>query len=63
MDRILTLDEVLERIGVSNTTLWRMEGRGDFPARRRISPNRVGWLASEVEAWIQARPTIPPKEG
>ena len=63
MDRIMLTNEVLERIGVSNTTLWRLEKRGEFPARRRISPNRVGWLASEVEAWIQERPTLPSEEG
>ncbi|MGY9058001.1 MAG: helix-turn-helix transcriptional regulator [Alphaproteobacteria bacterium] len=50
--------ELLKALGnISRTTLWRMERQGDFPRRRQITPNRVCWLASEVEAWAEARPT------
>jgi predicted DNA-binding transcriptional regulator AlpA len=53
--RILRVKEVVQRIGVSRTTLWRLERRGDFPARRQISPGAVGWLETEVESWINQR--------
>ena len=57
-DRFLRADEVIALSGLSRTTLWRLEGTGDFPARRRLSINAVGWLKSEVEAWLEARQTI-----
>jgi prophage regulatory protein len=28
---------------------------GKFPPKRKLSPGRVAWLASDIEAWIQAR--------
>ena len=54
-DRFLRCDEVLTRTGVSRTTIWRLERSGNFPARRRLSPNTVGWRESEVEEWIASR--------
>jgi prophage regulatory protein len=53
--RILKKPEVLARCGVSDTTLWRMEQRGEFPQHLKLSPRRVGWLESEIESWIVAR--------
>lgn len=55
-DRIMNTPEVVEATGVSRTTLWRLEREGKFPRRRQLIGHRVGWLASEVDAWIQERP-------
>jgi prophage regulatory protein len=52
---ILRKQEVLRRIGVSASTLWRMEREGEFPSPVRISTNRVGWVETEIDEWIQAR--------
>src|SRR5262245_23762515 len=54
-DRFLRSHEVVARTGVSRTTIWRLERSGNFPARRRLSPNTVGWRESEVEEWIASR--------
>lgn len=32
-------------------TRRRMEQRGEFPARIHISPRRVAWRCSEIDAW------------
>jgi len=32
-----------------------METAGSFPKRVPLGPGRVGWAASEIEAWIGAR--------
>jgi predicted DNA-binding transcriptional regulator AlpA len=53
--RVLSLQSVLELIPVSRTTLWRMERAGQFPRRIQISSNRIGWLESDVEAWLEKR--------
>ena len=44
--------------GLSRTTRWRLEKCKLFPARRRLSPNRVGWLLSEIQTWIREREPI-----
>jgi prophage regulatory protein len=46
---------VRNHTGLSETTIWRLERAGDFPARRQLSNNAVGWLRSEVEAWMVSR--------
>ena len=55
-DRFLRSPEVLERVRLGRTTVWRMERDGDFPPRRKIGDGAVGWLESEVDEWIQSRP-------
>ncbi len=55
-DRILRTSEVTALTGKSRTSIWRDERAGTFPRRRQIGAGIVGWLESEVEAWIQERP-------
>jgi len=66
LDRFLRLREVVAVTGLSPATIWRRERAGDFPRRRQISPGAVGWLASEVRAWMEGRQytqgTPPPPE-
>jgi prophage regulatory protein len=53
--RILRQREVLARTGYSAMTLWRRERAGTFPHRVKLGPNSVGWVSTEIEAWIEAR--------
>jgi prophage regulatory protein len=48
---------LLQKVPLSPVTIWRLEKAGKFPKRRQLSPGRVGWLASEVDAWIESRET------
>lgn len=59
-DRLLRPDAVKEKTGLSRTTLWRLEKRGAFPARRHVGGNMVGWLESEIDAWLAG---LPLREG
>lgn len=54
-DRILRIHEVREKTGLSRTTIWRLERKGDFPARVALSAGSVGWLLSDVDGWLQSR--------
>lgn len=58
MVKMLRQPEVVERVQLSDTTIWRMEKRGDFPRRRRISGNAVAWRSDEIDAWIESRPMV-----
>ena len=53
--KLIRLPRVVERTGLSRSTIWRLERGGLFPRRRRISANVVAWLESEVTAWIEDR--------
>ncbi len=57
-DRFLREAEVARITGLSRTTRWRMERRGEFPRRRSISRNAVAWLASEIRAWMVERAEV-----
>ena len=46
----------------ADSTVWRWESVGNFPKRRQIGPNSVGWLATEVDAWIKTRPVSVPEK-
>jgi prophage regulatory protein len=52
-DRIVRLPELLERLGVSESTIWRWEIAGRFPRRRHIGECAVGWLESEINQWLK----------
>ncbi len=41
--------------GLSRSTVWRLEKNGQFPARRKLSANSVGWSLIELQAWMQSR--------
>lgn len=47
--------EVVEMLGVSRTTLWRMVRAGAFPRPVRITAGSCGFLLETVENWIRAR--------
>ena len=46
---------VLEMIGVSRSTLWRMVQAGRFPPPVRIAERSCGFVLDAVEAWMKAR--------
>ncbi|MCH9650809.1 MAG: AlpA family phage regulatory protein [Deltaproteobacteria bacterium] len=58
--RIVRVNELSERLGVSRVTLWRWERKGLLPRKLRLGPNTVGWLESEIEEWLSSRPPVRP---
>lgn len=54
-DRVLRESDVARTTGLGRTTRYEMERRGEFPRRRRIGKAAVGWLESEILAWLRSR--------
>lgn len=57
------LPTVADVLSLSESTVKDLIRRGDFPQPRKLSPQRVGWLAREVDAWAECRPlsdNLPP---
>ena len=53
--RLLRFPAVRDRTGLSRSTIWRLERRGEFPRHRRISANVVVWVEEEISNWIASR--------
>jgi prophage regulatory protein len=51
-ERIIRLRPVLERTGLSRSTLYRKVAEGTFPKQVRIAARCVGWQESAVNAWL-----------
>jgi predicted DNA-binding transcriptional regulator AlpA len=51
---MLTAEQVLARIPVSRTTLFRLERDKLFPQGQAITPHRKLWFQDEVVAWQKA---------
>ena len=52
-DRILRLKAVLERTGLSRSTMYRKIQQGTFPAQIRIATRCTGWRESAIKAWLR----------
>jgi prophage regulatory protein len=53
---VLRRRDVTALIGVSDATIVRLVARREFPAPRKLGERSVGWLRTEVETWVAARP-------
>ncbi len=52
VERIIRLRTVLDRTGLSRSTLYRKIAEGSFPAQVPISIHGAGWHESAVNRWI-----------
>jgi len=55
MERLLRFNEVKALVGLSRTTIWRLEKAGLFPMRVKAGENSVAWIASEISKWIEEK--------
>lgn len=47
-------------VPLSETTIYEMERRGEFPRRFNLTARCVVWDLDEVEAWVEARKEASP---
>jgi prophage regulatory protein len=55
MTKILRLPEVQELTGLKRTTIYEKMKTGEFPVRIALTTRTVGWIQSEIEAWIESK--------
>lgn len=53
-DRILRIRAVIDRTGLSRSTLYRKVQDGTFPKQIQIAARCTGWRESAVIEWIRA---------
>jgi len=54
-ERILRGPETDRKCGISRSQRYKLEAEGRFPARVRLTERSIGYLESELEAWISNR--------
>ncbi len=52
-ERYIKQDEVLERTGLSSSTIRSLEKQGKFPKRRELSARAVRWWLPDVLVWLK----------
>ena len=53
--RFLRISEVQARTGLSRSTIYAWSAEGRFPAPVRLGGRAVGWIESEIDAWLRER--------
>ncbi|MGU9760313.1 helix-turn-helix transcriptional regulator [Serratia marcescens] len=57
-ERTVREQECRHLTGLCRTARYELEKKGEFPARRNLGGRAVGWLYSEIQAWLASRPTV-----
>ena len=53
--RVLRRKAVEVMTGLARSTIYQRLAEDTFPKQIHLGPRSVGWLASEVDAWIAGR--------
>ncbi len=53
--RVLRLNQVIDAVGLSKATIYRLGKMGLFPKPFKIGISAVGWDEAEIEFWIFER--------
>lgn len=61
-DPLIKLPKVCEITGLSKSSIYEKMKEGSFPQSVQISSRSVGWLLSEVNAFVQERVAESRKE-
>lgn len=57
--RTIRRPELLKKTGLSATTIYYMERRGEFPKHFMLTPRCAVWDEAEIDAWLESRKGRP----
>lgn len=55
MKKILRLRAAKDWTGLSRSTIYAMMKEGTFPKSISLGVRSIGWLESDIQAWIESR--------
>lgn len=58
MKKILRPKQAAAYLSLSLATLWRLNKKGDFPQKIKLSVKAVGWFEEDIAAWLEKRKSI-----
>lgn len=53
--RVIRMDELKTRLGLSKTTIYEMIKTGEFDPGFLIGKRARGWLSSTVDEWLESK--------
>ncbi|MCK9619233.1 MAG: AlpA family transcriptional regulator [Methylobacter sp.] len=53
---ILKLPRVIEKTGLSRSSVYDLKKRGLFPEAVKLSARAIGWREGDIEDWLNNRP-------
>ncbi|MEE2651224.1 MAG: AlpA family transcriptional regulator [Pseudomonadota bacterium] len=57
-NRLFRLKEVCRLTGLAKSTVYLQMQQGDFPRPVKIGERSVAWRGSDLEKWINDRPSV-----
>lgn len=52
--RLIRLPEVMRRVGLSRSSIYKRMSDGRFPKSRSLGPKCAVWIEAEIDDWIGA---------
>lgn len=52
---VVRMSRLVEMIGLSQSTIWKLLSEGKFPNPIRLSSRSIAWRIGDIEAWLQSR--------
>ena len=53
--RVIRIQEVCQKIGISRTSLWRLNKQEDFPRPILLRSRTPAYFEHEIDAWLDAQ--------
>lgn len=54
-EKIIRISKVMDMTGMKRSTIYHHIKNGTFPRPIRIAARSSGWIASEVNEWIESK--------
>jgi prophage regulatory protein len=54
-EKFIRFGSLAEIVGLSRTTIYRLEQQGQFPKRVKLGSNSVAWRLTEINSWMAVR--------
>lgn len=52
-ETILRFPQVTARVGLPRSSIYEKMEKNEFPKPIKLGPKAIGWVSSEIEAWIK----------
>ena len=53
--RLISMKELMHKTSLARSTIYKYLSEGNFPKSVSLGPNKVAWLESEVDEWIEEK--------
>lgn len=53
--RAIRIKEVIQKVSLSQSTIYAMIAKGKFPRPFELTPGRVAWIEDDIDAWLAAK--------